>query len=368
MQTLPVGRLFWKFFIFIWLVQMAGMAGVGTIFWLRHRSDEQVLARYEAPRQLEKPNQRLAVPPPPRQRRFPIVPLVATLLASLICAALLARYFSRPIRDLRRAFDAAAAGQLDQHLGATMGRRNDELADLGHDFDRMTAQLKSLMDAQRRLLHDVSHELRSPMARLHAAIGLARQQPERLEATLDRIELESGRMDHLVSELLTLSRLEAGVSNLRDEAIPMAALLNDIVEDARFEAEARLQEVQFDSTCDMTLQGRADLLHRAIENVVRNALKHTPNGKRITIQCAHAGPSLRIAILDQGPGVPEDELARIFTPFYRGSGAYSTDGYGLGLAIAQRIIQAHDGIIHVSNRDTGGLCVEIILPVTPLAA
>lgn len=379
-----MGRLFWKFFIFIWLTQMAGMVAVGTTFWFKHRAEDQNRQSMEEPRPPGFPGNSPPPPPdgfvgrpppvearrpPPPQprgpRSFPAIPLVWTLLASLGSAALLARYFSKPIGHLRDAFDAAANGNLQARVGDSMGRRRDELADLGHDFDRMADRLNTLMDAQRRLLHDVSHELRSPLARLQVAVGLARQQPEKLESTMDRIERESSRIDDLVGELLTLSRLEAGVLGASEEEIRVAELLADIVEDARFEAEGNQQQVMFEGSCDVVLKGRPELLYRAIENVVRNALKHTPSGKRITVTCGvdMAARTLRLAVLDEGPGVAEAELSGIFEPFFRGSGAQNTDGHGLGLAIANRVIQSHGGSINTSNRPGGGLCVEMLLPL-----
>ncbi len=368
-----MGRLFWKFFTLIMLVQLAGMVAVGATFWLRHQAEEQGRLQAGAPSFSPRPpDWRSSRPPPPpdglhrpppRRGPFPLEPLIATFFVSLICAVLLARYFSRPIRNLRDAFEAAASGNLQARIGDSMGKRRDELADLGHDFDRMAERLDSLITAQRRLLHDVSHELRSPLARLQAAIGLVRQSPDKLEATVDRIERESGRIDHLVGELLTLSRLEAGVMGAMDEEIPLGDLLVDIVEDARFEAETRQQAVVFESACEVMLRGQPELLHRAVENVVRNALKHTPSGKRIGVICRLDGATLRLSVLDEGPGVAESELDGIFDPFFRGSGAQGTDGHGLGLAIARRVIQAHGGAIMASNRPEGGLCVEMTLPL-----
>ena len=162
-----------------------------------------------------------------------MLPISIGILASLGFSALLAWYLAKPIRHLRGAFDAAAAGKLDTRIGPRMGRRRDEIADLGRDFDRMAHQLQILLGSQRRLLHDVSHELRSPLARLQAAIGLARQQPEKLDASLDRIERESGRLDELVGELLTLSRLEAGMSGAADEEVDLVELVAGIADDAR---------------------------------------------------------------------------------------------------------------------------------------
>jgi signal transduction histidine kinase len=379
-----MGRLFWKFFIFIWLAQMAGMVAVGTTFWFKHRAEDQSRQMMEGAKPPDFSEEDAIHPPPPagsdgrslpldahrqsfpRPRGpFPVIPLIWTFLASLISAVLLARYFSKPIDHLRDAFDAAANGNLQVRVGDSMGSRRDELADLGQDFDRMADRLNTLMDAQRRLLHDVSHELRSPLARLQAAVGLARQRPEQLETTMDRIEHESGRIDELVGELLTLSRLEAGVLGMEDEEIRVGDLLTDIVEDARFEAKLNQQQVLFEGRCDVVLKGRPELLARAVENVVRNALKHTPPGKRITVVCSVDEQSriLRLDVLDEGTGVAESELSSIFEPFFRGSGAYNTDGHGLGLAIAKRVMRSHGGSIQASNRASGGLCVEMLLPL-----
>ncbi|WP_332855787.1 HAMP domain-containing sensor histidine kinase [Duganella sp. S19_KUP01_CR8] len=293
------------------------------------------------------------------------VPIAAATLASLLFSMLLAWYFSRPIRALRLAFDAAAGGDLAPRFGATgKGKRNSELNDLGRDFDRMTARLRSLIDGQTRLLHDVSHELRSPLARLQAAIGLAHQQPEKLAASLERIERESVRMDKLVGELLTLARLEAGAIKASQEEISMAELLEQIADDANYEASSQQRSVVQQGEADVLVAGQADLLGRAIENVVRNAIKHSPEGGVVQLQ-THTLPdarSLSIRVLDRGPGVAPADLDTIFQPFFRSSSA-STEGHGLGLAIAQHVIEAYGGSIKASNRPGGGLCVEMILPV-----
>lgn len=455
-----MGRLFWKFFFFIWLAQLTAILAVATTFWLEHRArdkgvagqersrpagmpveaaaatlqyggpkalrgllesgtgpavfavDEQnreFLGRDFAPSALEQARRTAdadpaapgvrkvrgedghtytlfspfaaqsrgggAVPhgrppisggtPPPGQPPMPAVPLIATLLASLIFAALLAWYFSKPIRHLRLAFEAVVGGDLAVRLGPVMGKRRDELADLGRNFDHMASHLNTLIDGQRRLLHDVSHELRSPLARLQAAIGLARQQPERLESSLGRIERESERMDRLVGELLTLSRLEAGVLGTMDEEINLGELAADVVADARFEAEARGRAVDFSGCGEVSVKGNAELLHRALENVVRNALRHTPVGARVAVRVEldAGGNGVRLAVIDQGPGVPERELDAIFEPFVRGGDSRHNDGHGLGLAIARRVVESHGGGIRAENPAGGGLCVEIVLPV-----
>ena len=294
----------------------------------------------------------------------PWVPLAAATAASLLVAVLLAWYFSRPIRALRQAFDAAANGDLAPRFATASGKSGTELNDLGRDFDHMTARLRNLIDGQTRLLHDVSHELRSPLARLQAAIGLAHQQPEKWSASMERIERESVRMDKLVGELLTLARLEAGAIKASQEEISMAELLDQIADDARYEAASQQRTVVQEGDADVLVAGHADLLGRAIENVVRNAIKHSPEGGEIQLQL-RTQPDARqlcIRVLDRGPGVSQADLETIFQPFFRSSNA-STEGHGLGLAIAQHVIQAHGGSIKATNRAGGGLCVEMLLPV-----
>ncbi|NRR31182.1 HAMP domain-containing protein [Oxalobacteraceae bacterium] len=310
-------------------------------------------------------------PPGPRFEPLkPWVPILTAVLASLLFAVLLAWYFSRPIRSLRQAFEAAAGGDLAPRFGAGKDKRGDELNDLGRDFDRMTARLRNLIDGQTRLLHDVSHELRSPLARLQAAIGLAHQQPEKMAASMERIERESVRMDKLVGELLTLARLEAGALSALPEEISMAELLDQIADDASFEAASARRKVVIEGDADVLVMGQTDLLGRAIENVVRNAIKHSPEGGTVQLQL-DARPEkrqLHIRVLDRGPGVAPADLEAIFRPFFRSSDTLrSTEGHGLGLAIAQQVVQAHGGGISATNRpDGGGLCVEIVLPAAPL--
>ena len=315
------------------------------------------------------PREMGGMPPGPRMdspyRTF--IPLTAAIAASLLFAFLLAWYFARPIRDLRQAFEAASNGNLAPRFHAG-SKRGDELTDLGRDFDRMTGRLRHLMDSQTRLLHDVSHELRSPLARLQAAIGLAHQQPEKMAASMERIERESERMDKLIGELLTLSRLEAGAMHPHSEDICIADLVHDIVADARYEAGAR--QVAIDvagdaASADAVVTGQPELLARAVENVVRNAVKHSPDAGSVQVELAlqDDGQSLRIAVQDRGPGVPQADLASIFEPFFRASNTqHSTEGHGLGLAIARHVIGAHGGHIAASLRNGGGLCVEMLLP------
>ena len=300
------------------------------------------------------------LPPEFSRHVGPWLPIVAATLASLLFAALLAWYFSRPIRALQRAFDAAAAGDLAPRFAHAAPRLiGDELAELGHDFDRMSAQLRALMDGQRRLLHDVSHELRSPLARLQAAIGLAHQRPDRLQASLERIERESVRMDRLVGELLTLSRLEAATTLPATEAVDLVEMVDQIADDARFEAGAA---VDVDAPEPVTVCGAPDLLWSAVENIVRNAVKHGAGGP-VNV-CLHPdGDLVHIEVLDKGPGIAPEHLGDVFEPFFRSNPTRNNvDGHGLGLAIAKRVVETHGGRISAANRAEGGLRVTITLP------
>lgn len=304
-------------------------------------------------------------PPPPPPFSFPMMPMLVSTIASLFFAMLLAWYFSQPIRQLKSAFANAASGNLNDRLAPLMSKRSDELADLGRDFDSMTDKLRALMESQRRLLHDVSHELRSPIARLQASIGLARLQPEKTAATLERIEREGVRMDKLVGELLTLSRLEAGVTGAMEDHIRIEDLLGEIIDDARFEAESIDRHVEGQARTNVVIKGGAELLYRAIENVVRNAIKQTAIDTVVAINTLadQEKKHVQISVIDRGPGVPEDELQLIFEPFFRSTRTQkSTHGYGLGLTIARRIVEAHGGTIRAFNRIDGGLCVNISLP------
>ena len=377
-----MGRLFWKFFIFIWLGQMAAVFGTGALFWIERQQFQERMANGEKlppeafgpafrdrpppPFERGEPHEYPRPPPsvwPPGGPRLPLLPMLAGLLASLLCAAGLAWYIAKPIRHLRQAFDAAAKGDLEIRVSPSMGGRRDELADLGHDFDRMTEHLQVLMAGQKRLLHDVSHEMRSPLARLQAAIGLARQQPMRMADSLQRIEREGERMNLLVGELLTLSRLEAGVTGAL-ENVDMGELLAGIVEDARFEGAAQQIDIVYAPGEMAEIRANPELLHRAVENVVRNALRFSAAGGAIYIAAGRVdGEHFKISIGDDGPGVPDSQLENIFKPFFRGDAQNTAGGYGLGLAIAQRVIAAVNGKIQAKNKGSGGLLVEIDLPL-----
>jgi len=304
-----------------------------------------------------------------RHRSQPLLPPAVLMLgigvaASIAFAALLAWYLSRPIRHLRSAFDRAAQGQLDVRVSGRIGARRDEIADLGRDFDRMAQRLQQLLEAQQRLLHDVSHELRSPLARMQAAIGLARQNPARTDDMLTRLEHETERLDRLVGELLTLSRLDTAAGQGEAEEIDLMEMLEAVVADARFEAQSNGRDLRYVHSGEGVGRFHVEALQRGIENIVRNAVKYTAPGTTVEVRAQRlpGRDGVCIEVCDRGPGVSESELPHIFEPFRRGESGAGVSGFGLGLAIAKRAIEANGGSLQARNREGEGLCVEIFLP------
>lgn len=307
--------------------------------------------------------------PPPRGPMFPTKPIMVGTLASLFFAWLLAAYFAKPIRLLKSAFTKASEGELSVRVRQDMGARQDELADLGRDFDQMAERLGQLIQGQTRLLHHVSHELRSPLARMQMALGLAQQNKNNIQSSLERIEREAGRMDNMIRELLELSRLESGVTHLKKEPIAIQSLLATIVEDAQYEAQTKQIHLSLHVNDLLEVNGQADLLYRAIENVVRNAIKYGPEGSTISIRCHYepTPPEVRILVQDEGEGVLNEELEEIFKPFVRGHSGSQTVGHGVGLAITKQVIESHGGIVRATNLKPIGFGVEILLPLSTLA-
>jgi two-component system sensor histidine kinase CpxA len=297
--------------------------------------------------------------------------ILAALVSGLVCF-LLARYLTAPLSRLRRATEAYAAGDLGARVAPTLGTRKDEVADLAHAFDHMAQRLQELMASQRQLLSDVSHELRSPLARLQVALGLARQRVAgQANVEFARIEQEAERLNDLIGQLLSLAKLEASVAPSTHEPVDLAELLATIASDADYEARASGRRVVITHSEPAVILGEARLLHSALENIVRNAVRYTPEDTSVNLSLERVGvkpDSWRIVIHDQGPGVPEEMLPRLFEPFVRVGNARdrASGGYGLGLAIAQKAVRLHGGEIAARNEQAGGFCVTVTLPTTPV--
>ncbi|MBB5575627.1 MULTISPECIES: HAMP domain-containing sensor histidine kinase [Rhizobium] len=297
-----------------------------------------------------------------------LVPWLSIFVASTVAAAALARYLIRPVVHLRDGLSALAHGRFDVRIGNKMAGRKDEVTALAHDFDSSAARLQELQDAQQRLFHDVSHELRSPLSRLQAAVGVLRQNPAKLDVMLDRMDREVERLDVLVGEILTLARLTAGSSlPLKTQSLDVIDLLNEILGDAAFEAQAREVSITPGVGGTFPAEVEGELIYRALENVIRNAVKYTATHSSISVSCETTGDLLKIRVTDQGPGVGRDELERIFQPFSRGNNAVPEGGYGLGLAITRQAIERHGGRVSASLPAAGGLAITLEIPRRPKA-
>ena len=271
-----------------------------------------------------------------------------------------AYHLTSPVRRLRAVVDCFGRG--DFSARAELNRK-DELGELARSFNQMAERIQTLLAAERRLLLDISHELRSPLARLGVAIELARSGEDR-EAMLDRIQKEADRLNELVAELLQVTRAEGDPSMQRMAAVRLDELLADLVYDSLLEAKAKDCTLLLKAPASVTLTGDEELLRRAVENVIRNAIRYAPRGTPVDIELRRSGPMAQVSVRDYGPGVPQESLTRIFDPFYR----VDTDrnrasgGLGLGLAIARRSVELHKGKLMARNANPG-LMVTIELPI-----
>jgi two-component system, OmpR family, sensor histidine kinase CpxA len=296
--------------------------------------------------------------------------LVVFLTGGLVCYGL-ARYLASPILAMRQATREFSDGNLNARTGERVRKRGDELGDLAQDFDEMADRIQNLVESQRRLLGDISHELRSPLARLNVALGLARKQGGSSasgSSYLDRIEVETERMNLMIGELLTLSQLENRSPDIERTVLGLQEILQEVVSDAAFEAVGKNCTVEIRRCEQCRVEGSPDLLRSAIENVLRNAVRYSPADARIEVDlaCRQAGnqPEAILTIRDYGPGVPEEDLGQIFQPFHRVGDARDrqSGGTGLGLAITSRAVRFHQGEVQARNAEGGGLEVEIRLP------
>jgi two-component system sensor histidine kinase CpxA len=288
--------------------------------------------------------------------------------AGVIFCFFVSRYLTKPLHKLSNAAASIAEGRLDTRVDPSLITRRDEIAGLARNFDRMAERIEALVTGQRRLLGDVSHELRSPLSRLIVALGLVKQslgKQESAEETLDnlqRIGTEARRLDVLIGQLLALTRIDSGVDRSSPAPFDLTNLMQEIANDGDFEARARNRSVVIAQADECKVIGFEELLRSAIENVVRNAIRHTAEGTAVEISLQAAGAHALIRVRDSGPGVPGSMLTEIFQPFRRVANGNS-DGAGLGLAIADRAVSVHGGSIRAMNGPTTGLIVEISLPL-----
>ncbi len=295
------------------------------------------------------------------------VPIILATLASGLVGVLLAQYLVVPMLRLRRATQAYAVGDLSYRVAPSFGRRRDEVVDLAVAMDDMAESLDALLESKRALLRDISHELRSPLARVQAALGLARQRDGADLPELALIQHEAERLNDLIGSILDYSRLDSGLRPLHHKPLELAGLLAEAVESTRVEADPHRIEIEFKADGRGDFVGDPILLYSAFENILSNAVHHAPEGSHIEVRYSDnsaAGNGHLIEVLDQGPGVPTPMLQAIFQPFVRvdqGRG----DGIGLGLAISQRVVQAYKGRITAENLPDGGLRVSIHLPHSP---
>ncbi|WP_298038590.1 ATP-binding protein [uncultured Desulfuromonas sp.] len=290
--------------------------------------------------------------------------LITFVIAGIICY-LLARSLTAPIAKLRRATRRFAAGDLATRVQGTI-KGKDEIGALAGDFDLMAERIEDLVGSQQRLLRDISHELRSPLARLAVSLELARQRSgAEAQSDLARIEREAERLNEMIGQLLSLNLLEGKAEPAKKTEVDLGPLVRSIVEDADFEARNRNRSVVLRQADPVVLQGSPELLHRAIENVVRNAVHYTAEATAVEVYVHHReNEPIAIRIRDHGPGVPEASLEKIFHPFYRVAEARDrqSGGTGIGLAIAERAVRLHGGTIRARNPEDGGLELEILLP------
>ena len=289
--------------------------------------------------------------------------LSIAILASLATSLVLARYLSSPIARLQKASRALAAGALDTRVGRPFTRRKDEVGTLARDFDTMAERLQALVTDKETLLRDVSHELRSPLARIRVALALAQRRSDQdAQPDLARIERETERLDELVGQVMTLTRLRTATAPRR-ELVQLDTLISEVVDDARFEHPQSVIEYKCGAVAQ--LSGDPDGLKSAIENVVRNALAYSEPGHPIVVGLTVTADEAIIRVLDRGPGVAPEELTRIFEPFYRTdkSRDHRNGGQGIGLAITARVMELHGGSVAAENCPGGGLEVVLRLPL-----
>jgi len=294
---------------------------------------------------------------------------VALFVSGLICS-LLTRYLTAPILRLREMSQKLTAGELSVRSSPELARRGDEIGDLVRDFNAMASRIDELVSRQRQLISEVSHELRSPLARLNVALDLGRERKGN-DPAFEQMQEDIGLLDEMIGRLLTIAKLDIYESQVPMTDVDLTELLSRISRNAEFESRESNGGIRLTLSGHCIVWGSAELLHSAIENVVRNAIRYTENATSVEVrlECERSSSrtNVRLVIRDYGPGVPESELKNIFQPFYRVADARDrqSGGTGLGLAIADRVVRIHNGTIRAENAAPRGLRIEIVLPQCP---
>ena len=294
-----------------------------------------------------------------------LIPALVSV-AGLVCFWL-AKYLTQPILRLRWLTGRFADGDLDARVGDYAAfRHSEELQGLAHDFDHMAERIQGLIERQKHLLWDISHELRTPLTRIGLAVGLTRQRfAGPIPKEFGRIDREIERLNHLIGQILTIAQLESGARLEERDEVDLLLLVEEIAEEAALEGDVREITIHMECQAPVRALGNRELLRAAIENVLRNAVRHAPHASTVTVQLLPTEGTACLTISDQGPGVQESDLPRLFEPFFRSEDARSKypSGTGLGLAMTRRIVEKHGGSVSASNQATGGLVVTMFFPL-----
>lgn len=290
--------------------------------------------------------------------------VVITIAAIGAVGWFVARGLTAPLRSVQSAVRRIAGGELTARAGEHLAARKDEIGQLARDVDRMAERIQTLMRDRDRLLHDVSHELRAPMARLRLTLELAREQSQGQPTPhIDQADREIERLDTLVDQVLTVARLDQRTDEVQRQPVALANLLRECSDSAAVEAAPRQIQIRLAISSAPTVQGDAELLRRAVDNLLRNAIRFSPDGGAIELSAAQESGRAVIQVADHGPGAAPQDLPALFQPFFRGRNARQGAGYGLGLAIVARVMKAHGGSAEARNRPQGGLAVTCRLPL-----
>ena len=290
------------------------------------------------------------------------VHVLLALFSTALVAGILAWNFTKPIRKLDWAMRRATQGNFGDRIAPLVGHNYDEIGDLAKRYDAMAEKINGLLKRQKTLFHDVSHELRSPLARIDVALALLEKDPTKSRQAVERIESEVETLDTLVEALLTYARLDENAP-MHFEETDLVPILETIAEDADFEGSAKKVRVVLSADAALPVRAHIDSIASALENLIRNALRFSPAGSQVTVSAHKSGSMIDIRISDAGPGIAKDDIAQLFEPFVRGSNQATGSGFGLGLAIAKRAAVRHGGSLSARNTTPHGLQMRLTLPL-----